>query len=149
MTPSRLPIVCLLIHYPTAVKQVIGGGPVGCYFLLTSRCTVKRLLAWMSLRVWGAVRLKLKGWFSSSRLKHMYTHISISTVSKQNFQMRATFDGHGQSAFFLLSWVWTKRNTYVLLLFYETSNQRQEIQFWLTKALLTLFMHILMAEQEK
>lgn len=130
-----------------AVKQVIGGAPVGWYFLLTSRCADKSLSAWMSLRVWDAVRLKLKGWFSSSCLKHMYTHISISTVSKQNFQMQARFNAYFQSA--LLSYVWTKSNTYVLLYFYGTSNQRQEKQFWLTEALLAAIMHILMAEQEK
>lgn len=49
---------------------------MGWCFLLSSRCTDKRLFDWMSLRVWGAVRLKLKGWCSSSRVSNTCTHVS-------------------------------------------------------------------------
>lgn len=71
---------------------------MGWYFLLTSRCTDKRVFARMSLGVWGALRLRLKGWVSPSPyLKRTGTHRAMSTAWKQNSKsqkIKTCFDTH-------------------------------------------------------
>lgn len=86
-----------------AVKQVIGGAAVGWYFLLTSRCTDKRFFGWMSLRVWEAVRLKLKGWLSSSHVSNTCPHIfSYQQSQSKTFKCKLVSMHIFSQHFFLL-----------------------------------------------